>query len=208
VAEPAQVFDAVGGHVGSRVVDAVTREVELLAAGKEPSDRLHVFLRVLTQRVDGVKGWKDTRRVLQRRLDDWEAGRVDKLVQETLRASAVYRGRTSRSQPTAANDEHTRRVFCRLIEEGKVRAAVRFLAERDKGGVLHPDDSIEVKGKRVRVRDVPLQKHPAPQEPGAAAMTPYEVLPELPTLDITAETIELVAKQLQGGAGPSSVHAI
>jgi hypothetical protein len=208
VAVPAQAFNVVGGHIGGRVVDAVTREVELLATGKEPSDRLNVFLRVLTQRVDGVKGWNDTRRVLQRRLEDWEAGNFDKLVQETLRASALFKSRVHRSQPSGADSEHTQRVFCRLIDEGKVRAAVRFLAERDKGGVLHPDESIAMKGQHVRVRDVLLEKHPEPKEPGPAAMTPYALLPEFPSLDITAETIEFVAKQLQGGAGPSGVHAL
>ena len=99
-------------------------------------------------------------------------------------------------------------MFCRLIGEGKVRAAVRFVAERDKGGVLHPDESIDLKGKRVRVRDVLLEKHPEPQEPGAAAMPQYAKLPEMPTLDITAETIEKVAKELKGGAGPSGVHSL
>ena len=148
------------------------------------------------------------RRVLQRRLEDWEAGLVEKLIQETLRASTVYRGRLSRSQPSAHNDEHTQRVFCLLINEGKVRAAVRFLAERDKGGVLHPNESYELKGKQLRVREILLKKHPASQEPGEAAMKSYEVLPELPTLDITADTIETIAKQLQGGAGPSGVHAL
>ena len=68
--------------------------------------------------------------------------------------------------------------------------------------------SIDLKGKRVRVRDVLLEKHPEPQEPGAAAMPQYAKLPEMPTLDITAETIEKVAKELKGSAGPSGVHSL
>ena len=34
------------------------------------------------------------------------------------------------------------------------------------------------------------------------------MLPELPSLDITAQTIQMVAKQIQGSAGPSGVHAV
>ena len=180
VAEPAKSFDVIGGHIGRKLIDILIKEIQLLSSGQMPSDRLHVFLRVLTQKVNGVKGWKEIRRVIQRRLEDWEEGNIEKLIQETLRASISLRSNINHNQAKSTNEEHTQRVFCRLIWEGKVRAAVRFLAERDKGGVLHPDDMIEVKGKNVRVRDVLIEQHPDPQEPRAAAMSGYSELPELP----------------------------
>ena len=43
--------------MGPDLLDALTAEVKLLAAGKEPSDRLHVFLRVTTQKAPDDKGW-------------------------------------------------------------------------------------------------------------------------------------------------------
>lgn len=92
------------------------------------------------------------------------------------------------------------KIFTRLILRGKVRDAVSWLVtNKDKGGVLHPNDGIYMTGKTVI--DVLKEKHPIPSVPDYSLFTLPNEMPYLLQVDITNEHVEKVARKLHGGGG-------
>ena len=68
------------------------------------------------------------------------------------------------------------------------------------GGVLDPSQLVNDGSKHVL--DVLREKHPDPANFGTQAFMPYNNLPPLTDVDVTGSRIELVARCIQGGAGP------
>ena len=62
---------------------------------------------------------------LKRRLELWKQGNIEALVQEPL----VNKSRPSDNGAIARN-------FGRMMEQGKVKAALRYLSQNTSGGVL------------------------------------------------------------------------
>ena len=84
---------------------------------------------------------------------------------------------------------------------GKLLAAVRWITERELGGVLQPGYWCTKTGERVM--ELLHTKHPESQTPTAASLESYpNRLPELSPVDITDDTVTAVAGRLLGGAGP------
>ena len=94
-------------------------------------------------------------------------------------------------------DEQVAKTYTRLVLQGKLRSAVRF---------VDPEE-IDIKSG-LPVRDVLESKHPQAVSPPIEELEPYEVVPELPTLDITGDVVEVVAKKMSGAAGPGGTDAV
>ena len=97
-----------------------------------------------------------------------------------------------------------------MVIEGKRREAVRWVTNRDGGGVLHPDDIDQKSGKTVA--EVLESKHPACMIPdlgqeGWASFEEYEERLNSVPVDCDQEIVQRVADRMKGGAGPSSVDA-
>ena len=103
-------------------------------------------------------------------------------------------------------DEQIAKTFTRLVMQGKLRSAVRFVTERDQGRILEGDD-IDVKSG-LPVREVLASKHPPAVSPPIEELEPYEVVPVMPSLDITVDVVEKIAKKMSGAAGPGGTDAI
>ena len=71
-----------GGPTGRRYVDLLTEEVQHLAVGNFPSERVLVFSSVMLQRDRMVCKGADIRRLLDRLIGQWCDGHFDLLVQE------------------------------------------------------------------------------------------------------------------------------
>ena len=192
------------GQCGRRYVSTLTDEINLLTRGAFPSERAIVFSSVILQRDKSVRGSRDIVRTLNRRLDLWAQKKYD-LVQEASRCDRTYRN--NRHRQDHRDDDHIERVFTRLMLLGKVRAAMRWLTSRSKGHVLSPSDttSITVNGqiKQVPVIDILKSKHPSLHPPHSSTLlSPPSPLPLFEDLDVTGTHISLIAKRLQGSAGP------
>ena len=90
---------------------------------------------------------------------------------------------------------------------GKVRAAMRWLTSRSKGHVLSPSDytSITVNGqiKQVPVIDILKSKHPFLHPPHSSTLlSPPSPLLLFEDLNVTGTHLALIARRLQGSAGP------
>ena len=71
----------------------------------------------------------------------------------------------------------------------------------EAGGVLHPGERCTKTGERVM--EVLRTKHPEARTPTASILELYPGRsPELVTVDITDDTVTMVAGRLSGGDGP------
>ena len=107
---------------------------------------------------------KEPAKHLERRLQLWVKGEIESLVNE---------GRTIQHQFAQDCRKHRRstqpvaRTFAKLMMEGKVRAALRLIAEGNSGGPLSLDSHVESNDPNITpttVRETLLKKHP-PKQP-------------------------------------------
>ena len=161
-----------------------------------------MFSSVILQREKFVKKVRDIIQSLNRRLDLWCEGKFDLLVQEASRCDRSFRSRQRRKH----NKEHIEKIFTRLMLSGKVRAAMRWLTERTKGSVLHPNDTIEMivdnNKQQLSVIEALKVKHPDSHQPHSSTLLNVASLPLLEDIEVTGAHIGLVARKIQGSAGP------
>ena len=106
----------------------------------------------------------DICRLLERHMKLWHNGQFDALLQEAVRCDQSLRN--SRRRPSFKDfQEHLIKVFTRLMLEGNVHAAVRWLTERSGGGVLKPSDFTNIGGISMTVLEALNLKHPDPCTP-------------------------------------------
>jgi hypothetical protein len=137
-------------------------------------------------------------------MDQWENEHFNPLVQEAIRCNRPF---NNRRQPKRDHGEHNKRVFSRLMFQGKTRAAMRWLTSRSKGSVLLPNDmtSVKVNGtnKSVSVFEALKMKHPQPRLPHSSSLLNPPTLPLLEDIDVTGAHVGMVAHPTQGSAGPT-----
>ena len=190
VALPSQRYNAPGGSVGRRFVRMLTEEMRGIHSRKHNSEKYIVFQIVILQKSKMVTASGDIKRRIGKRMDSWEAGKFDMLVQETERTALTQLARIRGGQ----TQEQRAKTFSRLVLQGKLRAAVRYITEREMGGVLLPDYRDEKTGDTVL--DVLQSKHPDARVPDTSVMEEYATLPDLVEIDITEEVVEKVARRL------------
>ena len=127
------------------------------------------------------------------------------LVQDTINTAKRGVGGANPS----ADEESIARRYHSMVIDGRLRAAVRGLTNRDGGGVMNMED-IDQKSKSP-VIDVLKGKHPEMKIPvpgEGEAFEHYDRMECLVELDCTEEIVQDIAGKMQGGAGPSSVDAL
>ena len=106
------------------------------------------------QRARHVTASRDIRQRIEKRLDAWEVRRFAMLVEDTLRSSTQYLTAVRREETA----EHQAKTFHGLLLRSKLQTAVRRITEREKGGVLLPEEQCTKTGDRVL--EVLHPKHP------------------------------------------------
>ena len=122
------------------------------------------------------------------------------LIQEAICCDQSLRN-SHRHPLSGDSQEYLVKVFTRLMLEGNVRVAVRWLMERSGGGVLKPSDSITIGWTSMTVLEVLDLKHPDPCAPPDWILPTMDNLPLLKDSEITGSHILSIAHQLQVGAG-------
>lgn len=103
-------------------------------------------------------------------------------------------------------EDHRAKVFHRLMIQGKIREAVRFITSRAGGGQMDPTERVGDSGRTVH--DVLVSKHPHPREADLMTLPSLGDLPELVDLEVTETTVDRVARRLHGSAGPSGIDTV
>lgn len=90
--------------------------------------------------------------------------------------------------------------------QGKIRAAVCWFTERSKGSVLNPNDkvivSVEGNNESVSVVEALRSKHPHSHPPHSSTLLISDNLPHFEDVEVTGTHIGLIARRIQGSAGP------
>jgi len=186
-----------GRSTGRQYVDVLANEVNYLACGTYPSERILVFSSVILQHDRMVRKGADVCRLLGKCLCLWQQENFDLLIQEANRCDQVLR----QTRHSVVDDESVIHVFTKLMLLGKVKAAVRWATDRMRGVVLSPLDLING-SDATTVMDVLRQKHPAPCPPTPSSLLKCDPLPQLEDVEITGSHILYSAHKVQGGAGP------
>ena len=92
-------------------------------------DQLHV-----------VRTGTDIRRTLNHRMSMWEESKFDILVQEAIRCDRNI----SKYNRQTHDSKHTTKIFSRLMLQGELSVAMRWLTERSKGQVLQPNNQVRL----------------------------------------------------------------
>jgi hypothetical protein len=127
---PTQRYAAPKGAVGKRFVTLLATELAGIVQRKWNSERFLVFQSVILQKAKGVRGSGAIRARITNRLNSWEEGKFDMLVQDSERSAL---SQLSRLQGNVTREQREK-TYARLVLQGKVRAAVRYVTEREKGG--------------------------------------------------------------------------
>ena len=131
-----QRYEALSGRVGRHFVNVLVRELRRVLDRRWNSERFIVFQTVAPQRALHVTASRDIWRRIKKRLDAWKTGQFAMLVEDTLRSSTQYFTAVRREETA----KHRAKTFHGLVLRCKLRTAVRWITEREKGGVLQPND--------------------------------------------------------------------
>ncbi len=154
---------------------------------------------------------KEHAKHLNRRLQLWNEGDLESLVEES---NTIQRQFAQNHNSSNRSAQQTARIFAKLMMEGKVRAAVRLIAEDNGGGPLPLDSLVESDGSTATpetVREVLLKKHPTKQQPALSSI----ITPDTPSIEphsilfdrINGQLIRNTALRMDGAAGPSGLDA-
>ena len=145
---------------------------------------------------------------LERRLQLWLEGNIDSLMDEGRTIQLQFTRSHSTKEKSA---QQTARTFAKLMMEGKVRAALRLIAEDNGGGPLHLDSLSGSNTTLETVREVLLRKHPLQQPPKPSSIVTPDILVTEPhpiIFDkIDGLLIRSTALRMDGAAGPSGLDA-
>ncbi len=130
---------------GRLFLEMLSDTIDGILARQWNAERSIVFQLVILQRSRDVKQAKDIRRRMTKRLEAWSEGKFEMLVQDTERSLKTHLA----TKQGNVSKEQRAKIFNRKMLRGDVRGAVRCLTERDKGGVLMPDDIDEKSGDSV-----------------------------------------------------------
>ena len=196
------LYDTPRGKLGKEITNEFSNLLDDVMKRKCNMEKFLVFPMVVLQRRHGVSKRADVQRRLRNRLLAWKEGKYKFLVEDTHQDLSAKQSK-ARGDTTPA---HRAKVYSSKLLRGHLQSAVNYITDREGGGILYPDDLDEKSGHQVS--RVLKDKHPPMRNPGPTAMPEYDSIPELPDLDITAETIEIVAGKLSGSAGLSGFDSV
>ena len=122
--------------VGRRYINALVRELGGVRDRRWNSEGFILVQTVMIQRARHVMVSRGICRRIENILDTWEAGHYAILVEDLLRSCTQYLTAVRREETA----EHRAKTYHSLVLRGKLRTAVRWIAEREKEGVLQPED--------------------------------------------------------------------
>ena len=208
------VFLVPTGKVGKQFVKELTRLFNAYAQSSALEsvalESIMVACGVLLQKPHEFSKSKDHVIALDRRLNAWRDGDIDGLMREAraIQSQLHMRSRNTRLEEEGANAK----IFAKLVFQGKIHSALRFLSDNSGGGIL-PLDEIVDQTRDYTVRDALREKHPAKRSVSPEVLISTrsrEPPPELHPIRferLTGTTIRSAALRSTGSAGPSGVDA-
>ena len=131
---------------------------------------------------------------LEKRLTLWRNGEIESLLREGRMIQRRLLKSNKNDPPNKA------RIFAKLVMEGQINSALRYLSEDDSGGVLPLTDDVE---RQLR------EKRPDAQRAklGSLLFGPVKDMPDSVYQEINGEFVREAALRTKGSGGPSGVDA-
>ncbi len=190
------LFKVPTGKIGQEFIEEVAKTISLYTAGSHFESvaltmAMIMFPLLLQKPSQGSKS-KDHVEYLKKRLLLWRAGELDNLIKE---GSVIQ----ERMKSPKIDSKHHEKVFCRLMLQGKISAALRWIGSQ-QSTLLDATDE---------VLDVLKEKHPdsQPARQGSLLSGPVAKVEEVIFEAIDGDLIHRVAKTISGAAGPSGADA-
>jgi hypothetical protein len=192
-----RLYSLPGGSVAKEFISLYNQEVSDFANGNKKSESFICFPTLILQKDRHIKKTKEIRVLLKRRMKMWQEGLFRELIKE-----AEDCDRKLPSSSGKMSEDQEAKVFSSLMLQGRLREAVRFVTDRQGGGVMSPDeDAVKPAGKNVL--EVLESKHPQQRAPDNEDFISCEELPPLIDIEVTNSHVEEAAKKLSGSAGIS-----
>ena len=141
------------GKIGKEFIDQLTMHIMDWNNGSESQHialkAAFVLVAVCLQKPSQKSKTKDHKECLTRRVALWKNGDIDQLIREG-RMIQQRIGRSRKIEPP-----NKAKIFAKLVMEGQINAALRYLSDNDSKGVLPLSDD---------VMEQLQEKHPEPQE--------------------------------------------
>ncbi|KAL3768952.1 hypothetical protein ACHAWO_004062 [Cyclotella atomus] len=220
------LWDPPSGKVGKRFVTLLANEWAGVRERRWNSERPIVFCAVILNRKTNTISASSIRKVVESRLDMWEAGCYNELVEEVVirgKSGIAGSGEHSWNDDGEVSDSVAKR-YNSMVLDGKIRSAVRFATGRGLGGPLQPTDTCSKAG--IPVIEVLRKKHPSIRTPlqmkgeeleGIKAGTfqddvpGFDAYPENPPaalpVDFDVDSMLVLSGKIHGSAGPGGVDA-
>ena len=125
------------GNVGKQFIQQLATLIENIVDRKSNFEKVSVFIITILQREEGITLSKDIRRRIGNRLDACNTNKTKELVEDTKSTMAS----TLHVKHNNITPEKMAKIFKAKVLKGDVRGAIRFLTEREKGGVLALNDT-------------------------------------------------------------------
>ena len=192
------LFNVPTGKAGEMFIDEVRKVIKLFTTGSdfEPIALtiLMIMFPLLLQKPSRSSKCKDHVRYLEKRLSMWQEGQLKLLVSE----SRAIQNRLTKKKRSSEEQE---KAFVRLMLQGKISAAMRFIGSQSSS-ILPITDKV-LSGLK--------EKHPPPTE-ASTGNTIKGPLPRSPCEEVIFENIDgrliyTSAKKTSGSAGPSGTDA-
>ena len=103
------------------------------------------------------------------------------------------------------NTQERTNAFSSLIRKGKIREGVRFICERESGGIMQRGDIDSKIGDLVK--ETLKSKHPNGRDVSVENLPEFESCLEIIDIVVREDNVEKVAKQLSGSTGPSGINS-
>lgn len=161
---------------------------------------------LLLQKPHSRSRTKDHAKHLERRLGLWKEGSLDNLLEE---GRTIQLRLTKENQYKNNSTDQLSRKFSKVMMEGKVRAALRLIAENQTSKPLCLDSAADPNNATESVLDSLLKKHP-PKQPykmdtivnsNPPVTDPHPIIFER----IDGQLIRSTVLKMDGAAGPSGL---
>ena len=187
-----------GGAVAKEFVAAYEATINSFVDGSQNSEIFICFPSLILQKDKNFKRTRDIRNLIKRRLKMWQNGLHEELIKEAEQCD-----RNLPRSSTKMTEDKEAKIFSNLVLQGRLRDAVRFITDRQGGGVMDPDEVADGDPNGRTVFDILREKHPDQRVALEEDFLECHVLPNLVDIEVTSAHVEQAAKKISGSAGIS-----
>ena len=200
-----QLYDVPRHQLGKQFVLTYADLMNGLGPKRREHNSEYVLLYVILilRKEKNIKSSKGIKLLLERRLERFQdPTQLAAMVDE---AETAFKRNQSNLRKDLT-DEDLARTYDSMCARGDHSKALRWLTDRDGGAVLSPSD-IDDKTS-MTVEEVLKSKHPPLRNVEPSFLEKFDTVPDFPTVVITGDDVEKVARKLRGSAGLANFDSI